>query len=175
MRCATAASRTAAVEAYREAMRLNPALPDIHNDLGTALHHAGRLAEAEAELCLALPDPAALMNLSSVQKERGSFAEAEATLRQALVKAPADPVLLYNWSLLLLLLGRMRRRGRAGRTAFVPAPCRPGRSRSRNGMANRLVAGPCWCMPNKDWATSSSSAAICPVSPGRSCSRRRRG
>jgi len=96
----------AAVEAYREAMRLQPALPNIHNDLGTALHHAGRLAEAEAELCLALPDPAAVMNLSSVQKERGSFADAEATLRQALVKAPADPVLLYNWSLLMLLLGR---------------------------------------------------------------------
>ncbi len=96
----------AAIEAYREAMRLNPALPDIRNDLGTALRHAGRLAEAEVELRLAPPNPASLANLSSVQKERGAFADAEATLRLALSMAPADPVLLYNWSLLMLLLGR---------------------------------------------------------------------
>jgi Flp pilus assembly protein TadD len=96
----------AAIDAYREAMRSKPALPDIHNDLGTALHHAGRLAEAEAELRRSPPNPVALVNLSSVQKERGAFAEAEATLRQALAKAPDDPVLLYNWSLLMLLLGR---------------------------------------------------------------------
>ena len=98
----------AAIDAYRAAMRCKPALPNIHNDLGTALRHAGRLAEAEAELRLAPPDPAALVNLSSVQKERGAFVEAEATLRQALAKAPDEPVLLYNWSLLMLLLGRMQ-------------------------------------------------------------------
>jgi Flp pilus assembly protein TadD len=96
----------AAIDAYRAAMLLQPALPNIHNDLGTALRNAGRMAEAEAELRLAPADPAALVNLSSVQKERGAFADAEATLRRALVKAPADPVLLYNWSLLMLLLGR---------------------------------------------------------------------
>ena len=47
-----------------------------------------------------------LVNLSSVQKERGAFDRAEATLRRALAQAPNDPVLLYNWSLLMLLLGR---------------------------------------------------------------------
>nr|WP_294526924.1 tetratricopeptide repeat protein [uncultured Rhodopila sp.] len=96
----------AAIDAYREALRLKPNLPDIRSDLGTALRHADRLSEAEQELRLAPANPVALVNLSSVQKERGAFAEAEATLRQALGMAPNDPVLLYNWSLLMLLLGR---------------------------------------------------------------------
>lgn len=96
----------AAVVAYRDALRLAPGLPDIRNNLGTALRQAGRLEEAEAELRQAPPDPAALVNLSSVQKERGAFADAEATLRRALSLAPSDPVLQYNWSLLMHLLGR---------------------------------------------------------------------
>jgi tetratricopeptide (TPR) repeat protein len=96
----------AAIDAYREALRLKPDLPDIRSDLGTALRHANRLAEAEQELRLAPANPVALVNLSSVQKERGAFADAEATLRRALAMAPDDPVLLYNWSLLMLLLGR---------------------------------------------------------------------
>jgi Flp pilus assembly protein TadD len=95
-----------AITAYRQALRLNPSLPDIHNNLGTALRHANRLEEAEAQLRLAPRDPNALVNLSSVQKERGAFTEAEATLRQALDLAPRDPVLLHNWALLMLLLGR---------------------------------------------------------------------
>lgn len=96
----------AAIEAYRDALRLKPELPDIRSDLGTALRHAGRLADAEQELRQAPANPVVLVNLSSVQKERGAFAEAEATLRRALAMAPNDPVLLYNWSLLMLLLGR---------------------------------------------------------------------
>jgi tetratricopeptide (TPR) repeat protein len=95
-----------AIETYRTALRLNPDLPDIHNNLGMALRQAGRLTEAEIEFRLAPPEPEALVNLSSVQKERGAFAEAEATLRQALRLAPDSPVLRYNWSLLMLLLGR---------------------------------------------------------------------
>ena len=71
-----------------------------------ALRQANRLAEAEQALRQAPPEPEALVNLSSVQKELGAFAEAEATLRQALRLAPENPVLRYNWSLLMLLLGR---------------------------------------------------------------------
>jgi Flp pilus assembly protein TadD len=96
----------AAIQAYRDALRLDSALPDLRNNLGTALRLAGRLEEAERELRLAPPDPGSLVNLSSVQKERGAFSEAEATLRRALAMAPQDPVLLYNWSLLMHLLGR---------------------------------------------------------------------
>jgi Flp pilus assembly protein TadD len=96
-----------ALEAYRTALRLRPGLPDIHNNLGMALRQAGRLGEAEAEFREAPPEPEALVNLSSVQKELGRFVEAEATLRQALRIAPDSPVLRYNWSLLMLLLGRV--------------------------------------------------------------------
>ncbi|HEY0183625.1 MAG TPA: tetratricopeptide repeat protein, partial [Rhodopila sp.] len=95
-----------AIAAYRSALRLNPGLPDIRNNLGMALRQAHRLAEAEQELRQAPPEPEALVNLSSVQKERAAFVQAEATLRQALRLAPANPVLRYNWSLLMLLLGR---------------------------------------------------------------------
>jgi Flp pilus assembly protein TadD len=95
-----------AIEAYRAAHRLQPALPDIRNNLGMALRQANRLAEAEQELRQAPPEPEALVNLSSVQKERGAFADAEATLRRALQIAPDNAVLRYNWSLLMLLLGR---------------------------------------------------------------------
>jgi Flp pilus assembly protein TadD len=95
-----------AIEAYRAALRLRPNLPDIRNNLGTALRRAGHLQEAEQELRQAPAEPEALVNLSSVQKERGAFAEAEATLRRALALAPENAVLRYNWALLMLLLGR---------------------------------------------------------------------
>ena len=95
-----------AIEAYEAALRLNPGLPDIRNNLGMALRLANRLEDAEQQLRLAPPEPESLVNLSSVQKERGEFVQAEATLRQALRLAPDNPVLCYNWSLLMLLLGR---------------------------------------------------------------------
>ncbi len=95
-----------ALEAYRTALRLKPGLSDIRNNLGMALRMAGRLEEAEAEFRQAPPAPEVLVNLSSVQKERGAFADAEATLRQALRIAPDNPVLRYNWALLMLLLNR---------------------------------------------------------------------
>lgn len=95
-----------AIEAYQAALRLKPGLPDIQNNLGMALRQANRLAEAEQALRLAAPEVEALVNLSSVQKERGAFADAEATLRGALRLAPDSPVLRYNWSLLMHLLGR---------------------------------------------------------------------
>ncbi len=94
----------AAVEAYRTALRLQPELAGVHNNLGMALRQAGRLAEAEQAFLAAPAEPEALVNLSSVQKERGGFAEAEATLRRALRMAPDHPVLRYNWALLMLLL-----------------------------------------------------------------------
>jgi Flp pilus assembly protein TadD len=95
-----------AISAYRSALRLKPDLPDIRNNLGLALRRAGFLDDAENELRQAGAEPEALVNLSSVQKERGAFDEAEATLRRALRLAPENPVLRYNWSLLMLLLGR---------------------------------------------------------------------
>jgi Flp pilus assembly protein TadD len=95
-----------AIEAYQTALRLNPGLADIRNNLGVALRQAGRRAEAEQEFRLAPPEPEPLVNLSSILKERGAFAEAQDTLLRALRTAPDSPALRYNWSLLMLLLGR---------------------------------------------------------------------
>ena len=95
-----------AIEAYQRALTLKPDLLDLRNNLGLALRQAGRLAEAEKAFEQAPAEPEALVNLSSVQKERGAFAEAEATLRRALSLAPTSPVLRYNWALLMLLLNR---------------------------------------------------------------------
>ena len=63
-----------------------------------------------------------MVNLSSVLKELGRFVEAEATLRQALRIAPDSPVLRYNWSLLMLLLGRVGEAGTDGSRDFAPGP-----------------------------------------------------
>lgn len=114
-----------ALLAYRTALRLKPTLPDIHNNLGLGLRQTNRLAEAEHELRQAPPEPEALVNLSSVQKERGAFADAEDTLRRAIQRAPENSILQYNWSLLMLLLGRTKE-ARAGwehrfRAGAIPA------------------------------------------------------
>ena len=102
-----------ALEAYSTALRLKPNLSDIHNNLGLALRQANRLAEAEHEFRQAPAEPESLVNLSSVQKERGAFADAEDTLRLAIQRAPENSILQYNWSLLMLLLGRTKE-ARAG-------------------------------------------------------------
>jgi len=91
-------------------VRLKPDLPDGLNNLGTALHHAGRLEEAARTLTRASVrdprDPGAVINLASVLKDLGRFGEAEQRFEAALRLAPGHPQALYNRSLLLLLLGR---------------------------------------------------------------------
>ena len=56
-----------ALQAYQEAARLKPDLPDLLNNLGTALHHANRLEEAARTLTRAHGrdprDPGILVNL----------------------------------------------------------------------------------------------------------------
>jgi len=116
----------AAVRAYREALRLSPDLPDLRNNLGTALRQTGRLEEAERMLRQAPADSVTLVNLSSVQKELGQIAAAEATLRRALAMAPNNPIVLYNWSLLLLLTGREQEAWPAWEARFA-AGAIPGR------------------------------------------------
>ena len=127
--CCDAGQPDQAIEAYRTALRLNPNLPDIRNNLGMALRQANRLEDAEQELRQAPPEPESLVNLSSVQKERGAFADAEKTLIQALRLAPESPILRYNWSLLMHLLGRVAE-GRDGweqrfRSGAIPARAFP--------------------------------------------------
>jgi tetratricopeptide (TPR) repeat protein len=80
------------------------------NNVGIALHHANRLEEAARILARAHArepsDPGTLVNLSSVLRDQGRLAEAEARLAAAARLAPADPRVRYNRGLLRLLLGR---------------------------------------------------------------------
>jgi Flp pilus assembly protein TadD len=98
------------LKAYRDAARLKPDLPDLLNNLGTALHHANRLEEAARTLTRAHGreprDPGILVNLSSVLRDQGLFDQAEARLAAAARLAPNDPRVRYNQALLMLLLGR---------------------------------------------------------------------
>ncbi len=98
------------LKAYQDAARLHPDLPDLQNNLGTALHHANRLEEAARTLTRAHGreprDPSILLNLSSVQRDLGLVEQAEARLAAACRLAPDDPRIRYNQALLLLLLGR---------------------------------------------------------------------
>ena len=99
-----------ALDAYQDAARLKPDLPDLLNNLGTALHHANRLDEAARTLTRAHGreprDPGTLVNLSSVLRDLGQFEQAAARLTAAARLAPDDPRVRYNQALLLLLLGR---------------------------------------------------------------------
>jgi Flp pilus assembly protein TadD len=86
---------TEAEAAYREAIRLDPALADAHNDLGLVLRDTGRLAEAEAAYREAIrldPDYAIAHNdLGHVLAETGRLAEAEAAYREAIRLGPDYP------------------------------------------------------------------------------------
>jgi predicted O-linked N-acetylglucosamine transferase (SPINDLY family) len=100
----------AAIETYARCLVLNPNLPEVHNNLGTALDAAGRLAEAVTrfERALAL-DPAyvrPLVNLGRVLRLQGNTAEALRHLERALALSPENPRALTNLGFALADLGR---------------------------------------------------------------------
>jgi tetratricopeptide (TPR) repeat protein len=82
-----------AAAAALEAIRLNPAFADAHNNLGVALRELGRLAEAEAAFRAALqcnPRHAdARSNLGAALHRQGRLPEALAVLREAVRLAPS--------------------------------------------------------------------------------------
>jgi Flp pilus assembly protein TadD len=83
-----------AVATLEEAVRLDPARPDAHNMLGSALARVGRIREALDEFRTALrqrPDFAnARLNLANALLRAGQFEEAIADYRQVLAALPTD-------------------------------------------------------------------------------------
>ncbi len=83
-----------ALECYRCALALRPAMFEAHANLGSALVALGRFAEAEPHLLQALaerPDQAPLHSILGVAyASRGQLTEAETCLRRALAIAPDD-------------------------------------------------------------------------------------
>ena len=116
----------AAIETYARCLALNPSLPEIHNNLGTAFDRAGRLAEAVAcfERALAL-DPAyvrPLINLGRVLRLQGKPAVAVARLERALALSPENPLALTNLGFALVDLGRFPEAMDAFRHALAIEP-----------------------------------------------------
>ena len=98
-----------ATKMYRQALEVDPAHPDAHNNLGRLLQDEGRLAEAEACYRAALesvPDHlVATFNLATVFEDRKQFEEAERLYRSTLDLDPDFADANYN------LAGLLERRG----------------------------------------------------------------
>jgi predicted O-linked N-acetylglucosamine transferase (SPINDLY family) len=80
------------VQSLERAVALDPSRAEAWNDLGTALHVAGRLTEAEAAyrraLTLQADYPRAECNLAVLQHDLGRLDLAEATLRGIIARQP---------------------------------------------------------------------------------------
>jgi protein O-GlcNAc transferase len=116
----------AAIGTYKRCLALNSRLPEVHNNLGTALDRVGRLEEAVAcfKRALAL-DPAyvrPLINLGRVLRLRGNAAEALVRLERALELSPGNPLALTNLGFALIDLGRSREAMEALRRALAVDP-----------------------------------------------------
>ena len=82
------------MEAYREAIRLNPSYADAHYNLGLLLLRRGEAAEGRRELELALRlEPRhlpALVTLSNVARGEGDARRAVALARRAVEAGPSS-------------------------------------------------------------------------------------
>jgi tetratricopeptide (TPR) repeat protein len=100
----------AAVELIERAIRLNPAIPAFHNNLGTILQAEGRLAEAVRVFERALelhPDyPEAHINLATAFQAQKRYGEAVAHYREALRLQPECAEAHNNLGNTLAALGR---------------------------------------------------------------------
>jgi CRISPR-associated protein Csy1 len=86
------AESTTTIQSLERAVALDPSRAKAWNDLGTALHVAGRLNEAEAAyrkaLTLQTDYPRAECNLAVLQSDQGRRDLAEATLRKIVGRQP---------------------------------------------------------------------------------------
>ena len=129
-----------AIEAYTRCLSIDPHLPEVHNNLGTALDKAGRLAEAiECFQRAHLLDPAyarPLVNLGRVLRLQGRTSEALASLEQALALSPQSPAALTNLGFVLTDLGRRAEAVQALRRAVA---LEPGLAEAHHGLGRALL------------------------------------
>lgn len=98
-----------AVALYERALRESPGDLELRNRLAVALHHAGRLEEATAELRAILGRDAGNMDaystLAAIWIEQDKLDMAELLLARGLARHPQDPRLLTNMGLIRLRRG----------------------------------------------------------------------
>jgi len=106
---AAAGSPAAAVESYREALRLTPDAAEVHNNIGCALRALGQLEEAaaafEAAVVLAPGLAAAHNNLGSTLLLLRGRGAALGAFARAVALDPASAVAHYNLGCSLLAVG----------------------------------------------------------------------
>ena len=100
-----------AIEAYRQALSLDPAHPDAHINLGRLLHESGDAASAEEHYRRALAarprDPTAAFNLGVSLEDLGRRADALAAYEKAVSLDPSNADAHWNAANLCESLGRI--------------------------------------------------------------------
>jgi protein O-mannosyl-transferase len=144
--------RTAeAINAYEEALRLQPAYPEAHNNLGNALLASGRATEAvahyEEAIRLRPGFGEARSNLANALLQAGRAPEALQAGEEAVRLAPGDADARYNLGNALAAGGRLE----AGRSEYEKAA----------SMKPPCACNPVWPMPPTTLATCWSSLIIC--------------
>lgn len=103
-------ARNRAMEAYRQALSLDPDHPHANINLGRLMHEAGQLEEAEAHYRRALSthrkDETAAFNLGTVLEDRGKVSEAIAAYQRAIAADPRFPDAHFNIARLYEQIGR---------------------------------------------------------------------
>lgn len=102
----------AAMDAYRQALEIDPTMVDARLNLGRLLHEAGRTVEAEGHYRNALEtrpdDPTALFNLGVALQDLGRRAEAAEVYEKTLEIDPALADAHYNLAVVYEELGRKK-------------------------------------------------------------------
>lgn len=99
-RAAAAKENEQAVAEYRKALESRPTFPEVHENLGVALHDLGRAGEAVAEYEVAIkqygnPSPQVLTNYGMALFDGKRYKEAADAFSQALALQPNDADLHY--------------------------------------------------------------------------------
>lgn len=130
----------AAIEAYGHCLSLDPDVPEVHNNLGTALDRAGRLDEAiecfQRAHLLAPAYARPLVNLGRVLRLKGRAPEALASLERALALSPDSSAALTNLGFVLTDLGRRSEAVQHLRRAIA---LEPGLAEAHHGLGRTLL------------------------------------